>query len=115
MSAENADLAAEDPANNEIIPPTEQPTEVTTTAPAPVPSPPQPQEKDIESADEDDDEDGEEEPSYVPAFAAKQPHTFFPMQFGNMRGGAVAVANAFSTGKGTAASHAVAYGSSRRH
>lgn len=39
------------------------------------------------------------------------PGTFFPMNFGSTSGGAIAVANSFSTGKGGAASHAVAYGS----
>lgn len=42
--------------------------------------------------------------------AAAVPHTFFPMTFGSTGGGTVAVANSFSTGKGSAASHAVAYG-----
>lgn len=45
------------------------------------------------------------------AAAAGIPHTFFPMSFGSTAGGTVAVANSFSTGKGSSASHAVAYGS----
>lgn len=67
-----------------------------------------------ESADEADDE-------FLPASVTKAgrpsaggagaPHTFFPMNFGSTSGGAIAVANSFSTGKGGAASHAVAYGS----
>lgn len=41
-----------------------------------------------------------------------QPNTFFPIHFGNTSGGAIAVANSFSTGKGgMATSHATAYGS----
>lgn len=88
------------------MPPVEEPIEPTTSA---LPT----QEKDIENAD--DDVDDADEPTFVPVFADKHPHAFFPMQFGNMRGGSVAVANAFSTGKGSAASHAVAYGSSRHH
>lgn len=71
-----------------------------------------------ESSDEADDE-------FLPASVTKAghpsaggsgaetqfPHTFFPMNFGRTSGGAIAVANSFSTGKGGAASHAVAYGS----
>lgn len=39
-------------------------------------------------------------------------NTFFPVNFGGTAGGAIAVANSFSTGKGgTATSHATAYGS----
>jgi len=38
--------------------------------------------------------------------------TFFPIDFGGTNGGAIAIANAFSTGEGgSATSHAVAYGS----
>lgn len=40
------------------------------------------------------------------------PYSFFPVNFGRTAGGAIAVANAFSTGKGAARSHAIAYGSS---
>lgn len=45
--------------------------------------------------------------------AAPQPHhTFFPVNFGSTSGGAIAIANSYSTGKGgTATSHATAYGS----
>lgn len=65
---------------------------------------------------EDDEED------YAPtatkagrpsAAAQPWPQSFFPMNFGSTSGGAIAVANSFSTGKGgTATSHATAYGSS---
>lgn len=38
--------------------------------------------------------------------------SFFPINFGGTQGGAIAIANAFSTGEGgSATSHAVAYGS----
>lgn len=40
-------------------------------------------------------------------------NNFFPISFGSTSGGAIAIANSFSTGKGgTAASRATAYGSS---
>lgn len=60
-------------------------------------------------------EEEEEEDNYAP-FANKKgqqwPNSFFPMNFGRTSGGAIAVANSFSTGKGgTATSHATAYGS----
>lgn len=69
--------------------------------------------------DDDDDEDDEDE-EFVPVIpfskkGGKQPpHTFFPMSFGRNAGGSIAVANSFSTGKGSAASHAIAYGGSRK-
>lgn len=53
-------------------------------------------------------------PSSAPASApapASNP-VYFPINFGNTNGGAIAVANAYSTGqKGGARSHAIAYGS----
>lgn len=72
----------------------------------------------LEDADDDDDDDDED---FVP-FATKPkkqnrnspqypPYTFFPLSFGSTSGGAIAVANAFSTGRGGARSHAIAYGS----
>lgn len=71
------------------------------------------------SSAEDDDDDADDE--FVPAVTkagrpggaapAQFPQSFFPMNFGSTSGGAIAVANSFSTGKGGAASHAVAYGS----
>lgn len=45
-------------------------------------------------------------------------YTFFPVSFGRAAGGTIAVANAYSTGKGAVRSHAIAYGTneaSRRH
>lgn len=42
-------------------------------------------------------------------------NSFFPISFGSTSGGAIAIANSFSTGKGgTAASRATAYGSSSK-
>lgn len=38
-------------------------------------------------------------------------YTFFPVSFGRAAGGTIAVANAYSTGKGAVRSHAIAYGS----
>lgn len=53
-----------------------------------------------------------DEPAHAPAHV---PHTYFPMHFAHSTGGSVAVANSFSTGKGNAYSHAVAYGSPKHH
>lgn len=67
-------------------------------------------------------------PARVPAYAAPQARptnrptqkptqqspagSFFPINFGGTNGGAIAIANSFSTGEGgSASSHAVAYGS----
>lgn len=66
---------------------------------------------------QEDDEEYEEDD--VPFFAKPQkrknagqsPYSFFPLHFGNTSGGAIAVANSFSTSKGGASSHAIAYGS----
>lgn len=84
---------------------------------------------------EDDDEEEEEEVAVVPV-APKKPArrvvkkpgkaaaapakpakpalpagTFFPIDFGGTSGGAIAIANSFSTGEGgSATSHAIAYG-----
>lgn len=72
----------------------------------------------IESDEEDNDDDDDEI-----FFDKKKPgsnrqwplNTFFPMNFGSTSGGAIAIANSFSTGKGgTASSHATAYGSSAK-
>lgn len=38
-------------------------------------------------------------------------YTYFPVAFGRAAGGTIAVANAYSTGKGAVRSHAIAYGS----
>lgn len=61
---------------------------------------------------EDDDEEEEE---YKPRKGSKQQNpinTYFPVHFGSNAGAAIAVANAYSTGKGgQAASRATAYGS----
>lgn len=73
-----------------------------------------------------DEEDDEDDDDFVPLKGQKPisgnggqypwpMHSFFPLSFGNTSGGAIAVANSFSTGKGGAAtSHATAYGSSPR-
>lgn len=62
-----------------------------------------------------EEEEEEDEDEIVPSAnkGGKQwPNSFFPMNFGRTSGGAIAVANSFSTGKGgTATSHATAYGS----
>ncbi|KAH8379703.1 hypothetical protein KR009_006717 [Drosophila setifemur] len=97
-------------------------------------------EEEVETAEADDVDEAEEE-QYVPVKpinrvpnarrpAAKKPvkaaggkpskkpaaplpaGTFFPIDFGGTNGGAIAIANSFSTGEGgSATSHAIAYGS----
>uniref|UniRef100_A0A0A1XDS8 Probable rRNA maturation factor n=1 Tax=Zeugodacus cucurbitae TaxID=28588 RepID=A0A0A1XDS8_ZEUCU len=66
-----------------------------------------------------DDEDVEDEPLPPRRSVARKPArakplpagTFFPVDFGGATGGAIAIANSFSTGEGGAAtSHAIAYG-----
>ena len=63
---------------------------------------------------QEDDEDDEEE-EYKPRKGGKSEgpiNTYFPVHFGSTSGGAIAIANAYSTGKGgQAASRATAYGS----
>lgn len=121
-AASAAQLTADDPALNEIVPPTVDDEAATAAEEAAVPAATGAG-KDIETADDDDavaddadDDEAQDEPAFVPpAFVGKQPHTFFAMNFGRTKGGAVAVANSFSTGKGTAVSHAVAHGTARRH
>ncbi|KAJ6641572.1 hypothetical protein Bhyg_06512 [Pseudolycoriella hygida] len=70
-----------------------------------------------------DIENVEDDEEIIPVNTKKQPpsqgswplHNFFPITFGSSSGGAIAIANSFSTGKGgTAASRATAYGSSSK-
>lgn len=67
----------------------------------------------------DDDEDEIDDDDQYP-YAPQKPnkgrggspvYTFFPVSFGRAAGGTIAVANAYSTGKGAVRSHAIAYGS----
>lgn len=70
---------------------------------------------------EDDDED--ENDQFMPNFPPKKngknnnngshvpPYSFFPNIFSDASGATIAVANAYSNGKGGARSHAIAYGS----
>lgn len=71
--------------------------------------------------DETDDDDEDDEPyPYAPQKPNKPSkngggspiYTFFPVSFGRAAGGTIAVANAYSTGKGAVRSHAIAYGTS---
>lgn len=81
------------------------------------PSPSNPQKKKKVELEEAAAAAADEEDDYVPFGTKSQRgqwpmHSFFPMNFGSTSGGAIAVANSFSTGKGgTATSHATAYGS----
>lgn len=77
-------------------------------APEAVTSPPSPSSADEEADDEDDEVSPPTKGSKRPAQA--WPHTFFPMNFGKTFGGSIAVANSYSTGKGSAISHAISYG-----
>lgn len=43
------------------------------------------------------------------------PHTFFPMVFGRTSGGSIAVSNSYTTGKGNAMSHSVAFGNGKHN
>lgn len=69
--------------------------------------------------DEADDEiDDDDQYPYAPQKPPKKGqsggspvYTFFPVSFGRAAGGTIAVANAYSTGKGAVRSHAIAYGS----
>lgn len=79
-------------------------------------------ELDTSAADEsaeDDDEDDQLVPILPPKKRGKNngngvqapPYSFFPNIFSDASGATIAVANAFSNGKGGARSHAIAYGS----
>lgn len=61
---------------------------------------------------EGDDDDDDDQYPYAPQKPnrAGSPMTFFPVSFGRAAGGTIAVANAYSTGKGAVRSHAIAYG-----
>lgn len=48
----------------------------------------------------------------APAAGGSPTYTLFPVTFGRTAGGTIAVANAYSTGKGAVRSHAIAYGTS---
>lgn len=69
--------------------------------------------KDVRVELEEDEEDAVVPYGRRGSQAQPQPHhTFFPVNFGSTSGGAIAIANSYSTGKGgTATSHATAYGS----
>lgn len=69
--------------------------------------------KDVRVELEEDEEDGVVPYGRRGSQGQQQPHhTFFPVNFGSTSGGAIAIANSYSTGKGgTATSHATAYGS----
>lgn len=67
--------------------------------------------------DDSDDIDDDDQYPYAPQKPNKGSrggspvYTFFPVSFGRAAGGTIAVANAYSTGKGAVRSHAIAYGS----
>lgn len=84
----------------------------------PVKSPAKKKKVRVELKEDDDDE--EDDTAFIPYNTKSNRggnpiNTFFPVHFGKTSGGAIAVANSFSTGKGgTATSHATAYGSSKK-
>lgn len=112
---------------NDVVPPSELPPNDTPFAqtdfpiaapdvyqptPAPVAPPKTPKVHVVlDEDDEDDDNSGSFNP-FGKQGGRAPPYSFFPVNFGRTSGGAIAVANAFSTGKGAARSHAIAYGSS---
>lgn len=66
----------------------------------------------------DEDEDDDDQYPYAPQKPNKPSknggspvYTFFPVSFGRAAGGTIAVANAYSQGRGAVRSHAIAYGS----
>ncbi|XP_031638846.1 uncharacterized protein LOC116350966 [Contarinia nasturtii] len=73
---------------------------------------------DIPEKHDENEYDVEDDDQYVPQKPGKPlrnggspVYTFFPVSFGRAAGGTIAVANAYSTGKGAVRSHAIAYGS----
>lgn len=73
---------------------------------------------DIPDANENDETENDEDNGVYPyapqkpnkAGAGSPTYTYFPVTFGRAAGGTIAVANAYSTGKGAVRSHAIAYG-----
>lgn len=79
---------------------------------APVPPPKTPKTNVHVEIDDDDDNSFSPFPPKGKNQGPVPSYSFFPLTFGRTNGGAIAIANAFSTGKGAARSHAIAYGSS---
>lgn len=126
-----------DPNDTDLVPsvkPTSDEVKPPVSADAPVIVPQQKKKKKIssipdndssiendENDNDDNDDDDDDEDDFVDK---KKPgckqnsrpfNTLFPMNFGRTSGGAIAIANSFSTGKGgTASSHAIAYGSAAK-
>lgn len=77
-----------------------------------------PDNTEIHDQTENDDDDAyapskPQKPNRPAAASGGSPtYTFFPVTFGRAAGGTIAVANAYSTGKGAVRSHAIAYGTS---
>lgn len=69
-----------------------------------------PQHDEIENDAEDDEEEEEQIAPVRTKSRTPSGATYFPVSFGNTNGGAIAIANSYSTG-GTASSRATAYGS----
>lgn len=76
-----------------------------------------PDNTEIHDETENDDDDTftpqkPQKPNRPSASGGSPMYTFFPVTFGRATGGTIAVANAYSTGKGAVRSHAIAYGTS---
>nr|XP_019546233.2 uncharacterized protein LOC109416619 [Aedes albopictus] len=88
----------------EVVPLAEEPV-AAPVAPVPAPAPEKKKKKVNVDSDDDDAQVGR-------ASGSAGPNVYFPLNFGNTKGGAIAVANSYSTGKdGSATSTATAYGS----
>lgn len=125
--ADTADIPVEDEIQSEPAAPAKKKVPKEVAAPAPVaadePTEAEPaavvpqKKKKVELVDADEDDNDVPFNSNAPRPSnggnGQWPlNSFFPMNFGSTSGGAIAVANSFSTGKGgTASSHATAYGS----
>lgn len=104
----------------------EEPIAATTLAPTTTAVPAVPKKKvhialDIPDASTSDDDEHDNVEDDYPARPQKPnrqnkgqspTYTYFPLTFGRTAGGTVAIANAYSTGKGAVRSHAIAYGTS---
>lgn len=72
---------------------------------------------DASTSDDDEHDDIDDYPTRPqkpnrPNKGQSPTYTYFPLNFGRTAGGTVAIANAYSTGKGAVRSHAIAYGTS---
>lgn len=113
-----ADLPVADTEHDEDVPsydaPVQDNTPVMMDKPIAAPAKPKAKKTTVQvSLDDHQNDDMDDDDDYMPARrgGSSAMNTYFPIRFGNTNGGAIAIANAFSNGKGgTAASRATAYG-----